>query len=449
MRFASKTLMMIGLTVLLLMALSSIGGLVHDRQRYRAQAVEEIARSTAAAQLIEGPVLFVPYSDRIVTLQPGPNGTQRQVEEVETGTWVFFPQSLDVKGTLQSLPRMRGLHEVRVFELDSTVRATFRVRIPVDDDPSSPRKIGAPRLGVGISDVRGLAGEPSLLVSGVRLPLQQGNGNGRSGLHAVLAAPAPGSIVDVSMLFKSSLQGTETLSIAPLAGRNVVELDSPWPHPQFHGEFLPRSRSVRSNGFEGRWEISSLATDAQARYRANLDRTAEGVATEAISVTLVDPVNVYSQVDRATKYGLLFVLLTFGAFFLFELFKRLRIHPIQYGLVGLAIAIFFLLLLALSERIAFGLAYVIAASGCVALIGFYLAQVLGGWQRGLGFAGMLGTLYAALYGLLISEDNAMLLGAGLLFAILAAVMILTRKVDWYQATASAATSFPATGFSGQ
>jgi inner membrane protein len=114
----------------------------------------------------------------------------------------------------------------------------------------------------------------------------------------------------------------------------------------------------------------------------------------------------------------------------------LRIHPIQYALVGLAIAIFFLLLLALSERIAFGLAYVVAAGACVTLIGHYLAQVLGGWRRGLGFAGMLGTLYAALYGLLISEDNAMLLGASLLFTILAAVMILTRKVDWYQATGS-------------
>ena len=443
MRFASKTLMMIGLTILLLMALGSIGGVVHDRQRYRAQAVEEIARSTAGSQLLEGPALFVPYSDRIVTLQPGPNGTQREVEKIETGTWVFFPESLDVKGTMQSLPRMRGLYEVRVFELDSTLRANFRVQIPVDDDPSSPRTIGSPQLGIGISDVRGLVGDPSLLVSGVRHALQQGNGNGRSGLHAVLAAPAPGSVVDIGVLFESSLQGTETLSIAPLAGRNVVELESPWPHPQFHGDFLPRSRSVTPEGFKGRWEISALATDAQSLYRARLNRTTESAATEAISVTLVEPVNVYSQVDRATKYGLLFVLLTFGAFFLFELFKRLRIHPIQYGLVGLAIAIFFLLLLALSERIAFGLAYVAAASACVALIGFYLAQVLGGWQRGLGFAGMLGALYGALYGLLISEDNAMLLGASLLFAILAAVMILTRKIDWYQATASS----PVTGSS--
>lgn len=434
MRFASKTFLMFGLTIVLLLALSSISGVVHDRQRYRAQAVEEIARSTAASQLIEGPVLFVPYSDRISTIQPGPNGQTRRVEQVKTGTWVFFPEALDVRGTLRSQPRMRGLYEVRVFELDSTLRARFRARIPGDDDPASPRTIGTPRLGVGISDVRGLVGEPSLKVMGTRQTLHQGQGNGRSGLHAALATPEAGTIIALDVEFESSLQGTETLSIAPLGSRNVIELTSPWPHPQFHGDFLPRSRSVAADGFTARWEVSSLASNAQSQFRAASNRASDGVATDSISVTLVDPVNVYSKVDRATKYGVLFVLLTFVAFFLFELFRRLRIHPIQYALVGFAIAIFFLLLLALSERVAFGLAYVVAAVACATLIGYYLAVVLGGWVRGAGFAAMLGALYAALYGLLISEDNAMLLGASLLFAILAGIMVVTRRIDWYQAT---------------
>jgi inner membrane protein len=159
-------------------------------------------------------------------------------------------------------------------------------------------------------------------------------------------------------------------------------------------------------------------------------------AIDTVSVSLVEPVNVYAQVDRATKYGLLFVLLTFVAFFMFEFLRQLRIHPIQYGLVGLAVAIFFLLLLALSERIPFAAAYLLAATACVTLIGYYLGHVLGGWLRGAGFAGLLATLYAALYGLLISEDNALVLGAGLLFLILAAIMVMTRRVDWYRATAA-------------
>ena len=126
MRFASKTVMMFGLSIVLLIALTMIRGTVQDRQRYRAEAVEEVARSTAGAQSLEGPVLFVPYSDRVVTMQPDANGVQRRVEQVLTGTWAFFPDSLDVNGTMRSLPRMRGLYEVRVFELDATVRARLQ-----------------------------------------------------------------------------------------------------------------------------------------------------------------------------------------------------------------------------------------------------------------------------------------------------------------------------------
>ena len=138
------------------------------------------------------------------------------------------------------------------------------------------------------------------------------------------------------------------------------------------------------------------------------------------------------QADRASKYGLLFVLLTFVGFFMFELIKQLPIHPIQYGLVGLALAIFFLLLLSLGEHFAFGWSYLSAAVACIGLITFYLSAVLRSVVRALGFAAMLSTLYASLYGLLMSEDNALVLGAGLLFVILAALMAVTRKVDWYQ-----------------
>src|SRR5690606_19870718 len=157
---------------------------------------------------------------------------------------------------------------------------------------------------------------------------------------------------------------------------------------------------------------------------------------DAAGVSLVDPVNPYLQAERATKYGLLFVLLIFVAFFMFELIRRQPIHPVQYGLVGLAIAVFFLLLVSLGERIDFGLAYLASAAACIGLIGFYLSAVLGGARRGAGFAAMLTALYAALYGLLVSEDNALVLGAGLLFVVLAAIMILTRRIDWYRVGAA-------------
>jgi inner membrane protein len=156
---------------------------------------------------------------------------------------------------------------------------------------------------------------------------------------------------------------------------------------------------------------------------------------DVVGISLVDPVNIYTQADRASKYGLLFVLLTFLGFFMFELLRQVPVHPIQYGLVGLALAIFFLLLVSLSEHVEFVVAYVVSSVACIGLIGVYLSAVLRSAARGASFAAMLALLYAALYGLLVSEDNALVLGACLLFVILAAIMLATRKLDWYQLAA--------------
>ena len=247
-----------------------------------------------------------------------------------------------------------------------------------------------------------------------------------------------------------ALGGTESLALVPLARSNVFKLTSTWPHPRFGGNFLPGQRQVTGNGFTADWEVSSLATGAQAQFLAGhtvpscdevvpmsrygddraLAPTSGGI--DAVAVSLVDPVNIYSKADRATKYGLLFVVLTFVGFFVFELIRRLPIHPVQYALVGLALAIFFLLLISLSEHIAFDSAYLIAATACIGLIGSYLSAVLQSRARGASFAAALAVLYAALYGLLVSEDNALVLGAGLLFVSLAILMLATRRLDWYQ-----------------
>jgi len=233
--------------------------------------------------------------------------------------------------------------------------------------------------------------------------------------------------------FTFARRGTEALQVTPIADSNRIVLTSPWPHPQFNGDFLPRGPRIGDNGFQAEWDVSSLASNAQAQYREGGSEKA--AAMDAIGLSLVEPVDLYSKLDRASKYGLLFVLLTFVGFFMFETIRQLPIHPIQYLLVGLALAIFFLLLLGMSEHIAFDISYLAASIACIGLLGFYLAHVLRSRARGVGFAVMLGSLYAALYGLLLSEDNALVLGSVLLFAILAAIMVATRKVDWYQVAA--------------
>ena len=434
--FALRGLVVVGLTIVILVSLLSIRGVIHDRQQYRYEAVAAISSSHAGAQRIAGPVLVVPYEETEQVRSADADGGVRVSERRRSGRWTFFPETLDLAGTVAPATRRLGLHEVRVYEFQAQLDARFQAPVP-DAPPGVERTIGQPWLAYSIADVRGLAGVPRLLVGGEEVALGQGMGaRDGGGVHARLAPPRPGTTLALDTRLDLVLSGTESLAIAPLGARNRVVLDSAWPHPRFDGAFLPRTRRVEADGFHAAWEVSSLASNAQAQFLAAGDAPMEqGRAThapvESIGVSLVDPVNPYTQADRATKYGVLFVLLTFGGFFLFETVKRLPIHPIQYLLVGFALAIFFLLLLALSERIAFGWSYLAASAACIGLIAFYLAHVLRSRARGLGVAVALAALYAALYGLLVSEDNALVLGSGLLFVVLAAAMVATRKVDWY------------------
>ncbi len=462
MRLGLKIAMVVVLVLAILIPLSMIRGTIAERQRFRQQAVEEVTRSFAGEQVVAGPVLVVPFREQVEVEERDAQGVLRKhVREVER-EWLFFPTTMRMQGKVLPSIRKRGLHQVRVYEWQGTVDAVFDVRLPAAD-PAQPRTLGTPWLNFGIADVRGLVGAPTLRVAGAELAILQGqHGRSGGGVHAQLPAA---TVVDGRIVFPLqfgfALRGTEALAIVPLADSNRILLTSPWPHPQFNGDFLPRAHRIDARGFRAEWDVSSLASNAQAQYRNGGDasigrprgvvgaRAAQAAGTERVAIdkvglSLVEPVNLYSKVDRASKYGVLFVLLTFIGFFMFETLKQLPIHPIQYALVGLALAIFFLMLLSLSEHIAFGWAYVVAATACIGLIGFYVGHVLRSRARGLGFAAMLGLLYAALYGLLVSEDNALVLGAGLLFAVLALIMLVTRKVDWYQVATRVGTRAPGT-----
>ena len=446
MRLILKMLMVIGLTIAILVPLLMIRGTIDDRQMYRREAVQTVARSSAGAQALSGPVLMVPYTELVEVEEKDNQGFTRKVRREQPGTWMFFPENLEAKGVMKPIVRKIGLHEVRKYEFATKLHADFKATVPGDADALAPRRIGQPYLSYAIADVRGVVGLQVLTINGKDVELLQGPGSGDGGgLHARLPVAVAGDVIVLDSTLDFTLEGTESLAIAPLAKRNIIAIDSPWPHPQFNGDFLPRERSIDDKGFHAEWEISSLATNAQAQYlggsrvpgmapagSVDAESGAETVSgLDAIGVSLVEPVNIYSQADRASKYGILFVLLTFVGFVLFELIKRLKIHPLQYLLVGLALAIFFLLLLSLSEHVAFLWAYLISAAACIGLQGFYLSGALRNWKLGLGFATLLTLLYGVLYMLLVSENNALLMGSLLLFGILAAIMWITRKVDWY------------------
>ena len=448
MRLAFKAVIMVMLTLAILIPLQMVRGVIQDRQQYREAAVRDIAASYGGRQVLAGPVLVVPYEERVTETSNEDDGRVRQIVRRKHGQWTFFPETLAVDGVLKPDTRRRGLHQVRVYEWDGNAQARFDAVIPESAD-GVQRTIGQPWLSLGIADVGGLRGAPRFSINGAAATVVQGLGHADgSGVHVRLPAPTAGQRLRLDVRADLQLRGTETFAMLPLGTQNDLRLRSSWPHPKFDGK--SPQQDVSGAGFRARWQIASVATNAQRRYLqaptlssggdffggardVSDDAPAWTPPGDAVSVSLLDPVNPYMQADRATKYGLLFVLLTFIGFFMFELIKQVRVHPIQYLLVGMAIAIFFLLLVSLSEHIDFGLSYLVASVACVGLIGVYLSAVLRGWLRGLGFAAMLGTLYGVLYGLLLSEDNALVLGSGLLFAILAAIMLATRKVDWYQA----------------
>ena len=435
-----------GLVLLLLIPLLMIRGTVSDRKQYRAQAVQRVSQSMAGPQQVVGPLRIVPYKDVRVTDEVGNDGKASRKTQTLSGYLYQTPRKLQAEGGMKPDTRRIGLYDVRVFEWNGAMQASFD---PLPVPATEGRTYGEPYLAIGLADVRGVVGSPDFRLDGKPLLLESGSRDlaaQMTGMHARLPQLAGEALPASELKAKLRLAGTQSLGIAPLADSNRISLGSSWPHPLFGGSFLPNSRTIRSDGFNANWEISSLASSAQSQLqrilgdgegsltRRELDGAqAVGEAQiDSVEVSLVDPTDVYTQVDRASKYGILFVVLTFVGFALFELIKRLPIHPLQYLLVGLALAIFFLLLLSLSEHIEFWKAYLVSAAACIGLQFVYLSGVLKSWWRAAGFAVMLTALYGVLFSLLVSEDNALLMGSLLLFGILSVIMWITRKVDWYE-----------------
>ena len=431
------------LALLLLVPLTLIRGAISDRESYRADAIERISQSSAGPQSLLGPVRVLPWTQqREIEVFVDDKGHKKTEIHTETGYDIQTPQKLRVQGTMQPEERRIGLFRVPVYSWHAHLEAEF-ADYPYPQVPS--RTYAQPYLAIGIADVRGLVGTPDLKVDGRELALQPGARALESvskGVHAPLTAladPSHGALTEGRKVeLEFVLSGTRALSVTPIGDDNRITLSSSWPHPLFGGAFLPSERSINDGGFSAEWALSSLATGAQAQLRRAITGDTDRVDSRlpALDVTLVDPVDVYTMADRASKYGILFVALTFIGFALFELIKRLRIHPMQYLLVGLALAIFFLLLLSLSEQIEFWQAYLISATACIGLQGFYLSGVLRSWKSGLGFSTLLTLLYSVLYPLLISENNSLLMGSLLLFVLLATIMWVTRKLDWYELSTS-------------
>lgn len=425
--------------MLLLFGLSQIENVVFDRQVHRSAAAHSVAQSLAGPQTLVGPLVHsacVESWDETVG-----TGAERRTEERRREFLLTAPpERLQVQSAALMQERARGLHKVNAYTLKAHLTAQWpdlAALRPEGTVRGSRMQCGAPVLMLAVQDARGIRaaqvdvdGSAQVLRPGTFHPVYA------RGLHTALPEGLRHREGVLTAALDLELVGTERLAIVPLGGTTEVQMQSTWPHPSFAGRFLPSEREVGDGGFTARWRLSSLATTAQqdiAKGRAVCDAPGDGGdrCADSFSVAFVDPVNPYTLSDRATKYGVLFIALTFVAVGLFELMQRLRVHPVQYLLVGSALCSFFLLLVSLSEHLPFGLSYALAAGACVLLLGYYASHMLGGRWRGLPFGAGIALLYGLLYVLLQLEQTALVVGAVALFAVLAAVMVLTRKVDWY------------------
>ncbi|MBB3196925.1 cell envelope integrity protein CreD [Roseateles terrae] len=415
-------------TLMLLLVLSRIGWLVDERQLRQREAVENVASSQAAEQTLIGPMLsrWCVESWEELTGSGADRKMERQRREF---TLMQLPAQLSVDGDLNQETRYRGVFKVRGYAGRVLLKAHFAdlsALVAAPEHPGGQLTCSDPQMAVSVADPRGLQ-SVDIRRGSDPLPVASGTGNTTfpRGLRAPLRQQALDQPLDLSVALQ--LSGTTRFAVVPAASATEVRLRSDWPHPSFGGRFLPSpgTRTVDASGFSAEWKVSELATDAMADVmngQKNLD---------TLDFSMVDPINPYVMSDRAIKYGLMFIVLTFVCVGLLELLVGRRVHPVQYLLVGLAISVFFLLLLSLSEHLSFGLSYGAAAAAVVSLLSFYGMWMLHHRGQGLAFGALVALLYGALYVVLIQEQTALLIGALLLFSVLALVMVLTRRIDWY------------------
>ncbi len=428
------------LILLLLIPLGMIHSVLRERLERRNDAVAEITSVWGREQSVIGPVLIVPYrySFKSWKEQPGSDGKIEKVEVEETAVAnaYFLPASLNITGDIKPTQLRRGIYQAIVYT--GTLELSGRFARP---DFGNLRVEEQNVLWddaivtFAISDLRGVKETLQLQWGEDRTPLTPGCKlkGFSSGVHARVAGLREYR-GDIPLKLELTLNGSGGIRFTPVAGQNLVKLSSPWPAPSFQGAFLPSERKVSDAGFEATWQLSQYGRD-YAQQWTDLDSatglSSGSAASSLFGVNFLSGIDSYRNIERAIKYGMLFFVLVFAAFFLFEILSTLKIHPFQYSLVGAALCLFYLGLLSLSEFIAFGFAYFAAAVATMLLIWFYCARVLRSGRRTLIVVGMLAVIYGFLYVALQLQDYSLLFGTAGLFVMLAIVLYVTRNIDWY------------------
>lgn len=435
-------------TVLLAAALAvplfMVYALVWDRQDQSRTARATITQGWGGPQIVTGPVLVIPYEENSVETTVTNGQEVRQVKRV-TRNLYLSPKSHDVATAIEPERKKKSIYESVIYDASLSGKASFAMPDDLDRRGIEVEnmKFDRAELHFGISDARGLQNDSRVVANGKALTTKPGAGlqaSGNSGFFTFVDWDGTGTL-DIDWSY--GLRGSETLSLVPRGADTEWTVTSPWPHPSFSGSFLPASSDVRDDGFTATFAVSDLALGEDLLSNTNpgapliggpdivpvYERGGVGPSMAA-SVGLVEPVDLYSQIDRSVKYGFLIIGFTFLAFLMFDIVAGASVSAPEYLLTGAGLVLFFVLLLAFAEVIGFAAAYAVASVAIIGLVTAYSAAVLKSWKRAKFIGALLVGLYALLFVLLSLEALSLLIGSVLLFFALAGTMYATRNVDW-------------------
>jgi inner membrane protein len=415
------------LLLLMQWPLAQVDSLVRERQERRDEARGEVGAHFGMPQLVTGPVLTVPY--RIwKTEEWETNGKKNRKVTWQRGYAHFLPAELKVKAVVEPELRRRGLFEIPVY----TAVLDLAGRFEAPDFTAwsvAPQDVlwGEAWMSVEISDRKAITAPIALTLGQEALRFEVGAPEGAP-LPRSLQSPLASARDGGAFTGQVRLRGSERLSLAPMGGRTTLAMKSPWPHPSFDGAYLPERRSVGASGFEAEWSVLRFGRDFGQRWNTGaLD--ARLIDASAFGASFKNPTDLYSEIARSTRYSLLFLVMTFLILYLWEVLRKQPVHPLQYLLCGCALALFYVLELALAEHLGFFGAYAASAGAIVVLIGLYARAIFASGGGAAALAGMLAGLYVFLFVTLQAEDHALMIGALGLLALLAAVMYATRRLN--------------------
>ncbi|HRN55273.1 MAG TPA: cell envelope integrity protein CreD [Agriterribacter sp.] len=423
-RLTIKGIIVACLILIMLIPALFIMSLVNERANRRETVAGEVSSKWATQQTVTGPILVIPYRESI------------QLEDGKTTVYkkyaYFLPGQLKINGVLQPEIRHRSIYNIIVYRAEMQIEGYFN---PVQTEALhiAPEDLLTQEafVCIGLSDFRGIENQLSLLWNNSSHIFQAGMPDDRiikNGLHTALALDDNDLAKANTFKLQLHLRGSENLSFTPVGKTTHVNIASPWTDPSFDGNFLPvTTPQITEKGFNAEWKVQHL----NRNYPQSWKDSNYTIADSRFGITLLQPVDAYSKTMRSVKYAILFIALTFGLYFFLEILQKRTVHPIQYVLVGLALSIFYTLLLSVSEYIRFNIAYGIAAAATIALITLYTKSLFHKWKVAMLFGVILTVLYTFIFILLQLRDSALLFGSIGLFIVLAAVMYYSRKINWY------------------